>query len=132
MNPPDRKIVRAFAALTALCLPACASVHPSGRAAMPVFAMDQAHPGVTDAMGAVKRFVCLGAIDEASATAEALDRLRGDAEAKGATALIDYHRQLLAGAPHAPQCPRIVAVEAVAVVLQPGAVQAAAGKLGPG
>ena len=99
---------------------------------MPVFGMDEVHPAVAEAKGAVKSFACLGATNETTASAEALESLRGRAEAKGATALIDYQRQLLAGAPRAPQCRSIVAVEAMAVVLRPGAVQAAAGRSGPG
>lgn len=134
MNLPVRKFVPALAALVSLAAGACASPRLSERAAvMPVFAMEQTHPAVAEAMGAVKTYVCLWSKNEASISQEAMNRLRSDAEGKGATALVDYRYRFLAGAPRASQCQHFVEAEAVAVVLETGAVaHAASGRMAPG
>ena len=117
------RLIPIFVALAGCAASACASApslrqaaaHPEA-AALPIFAMEQSHPAVAEAMGPVKSDVCL-ATDQASTLDKALDGLRGRAAAKGADALIDYHYTIRAGSPRAAQCQHYVEAEAMAVML---------------
>lgn len=111
-------------AMAALELAGCASQPlPKHAAAMPVFALEQTHPAVAKALGPVKTSLCLWSQNEGSSLNDAVNTLRGSADAKGATALIDYRYQVLDNSlpraqPRAQQCRQYVRAEAVAVVLQ--------------
>ena len=119
-------LASAFVALAGCAGSACAAgplAHPASApaqaAALPVFAMEQSHPVVAEAMGPMKSYACLSE-DQASTIDKALNGLRSRAAAKGADALVDYHYTIRAGSPRAPQCQHFVEAEAVAVVLDRG------------
>ena len=105
-------------ALAASAACACASAPLSSQAAaLPVFAMEQAHPAVTKAMGPMKTYACLGQADETQIIDGALNTLRNRAAAKGADALVDYRYTVMTVNRRVPDCHRYVEAEAVAVML---------------
>ncbi len=134
MNAAVLKSAPVIAALVSLAVGGCASTRLSQRAAtMPVFAMEQAHPAVAEAMGPVKTYFCPGSNTEASIAQEAMNTLRSHAEGMGAAALVDYRYRVLPTLARASQCQRFVEAEAVAVVFGNGAVaHAASAHLAPG
>lgn len=86
-------------------------------AALPVYAAEQAHPVVAQALGPVKTELCLWPTNEASIVNDALNHLRARAEAKGATALVDYRYSYRINSPLQRRCRRYIQAEAAAVVL---------------
>ncbi len=124
MNAATRAFTLAFMALGALDLAACASdtsatpvaLSPHA-AAMPVFASDQAHPAVTRTVGQVKSDICVRPENAASIGVDALNHLRADADAGGATALVDYHYAYITNSPRVVTCQHYLEAKAVAVVL---------------
>ena len=120
MYAATRPLALACAALGALSLSACATAKLSEHAAaLPVYAADQADPPpIARVLGPVKTYVCVRSENEASIGTDALNNLRASADAKGATALIDYHFAYRTNAPRVQQyCPRYIEAEATAVVL---------------
>jgi uncharacterized protein YbjQ (UPF0145 family) len=115
-------IIRMFAlagvASAAFAMTGCASVRLSDKeAAMPVYAAAQSHPAVVQALGPVKAYVCQWSKNEASVVGEALNSLRSSADAKGATALVDYSIAYMERPARAQQCQHYVEAKATAVVL---------------
>ena len=122
MNVAIRTLVLAGAAMTVFAVTGCATARLSDRAtAMPAFKADQTHPAVTQTLGPVTAYVCLWSKNEASIVDDALNSLRGRAEAKGANALVDYRYTLMTATPRQQQCRRFVRADATAVILQGGA-----------
>jgi len=116
-----RLVALAGAAAAALAMTACASVRLTDKeAAMPVYAAAQSHPAVIQALGPVKAYVCEWSKNEASVVGEALNSLRSSADAKGATALVDYRIDYMTGPARAQQCQHFVEARATAVVLGGG------------
>jgi hypothetical protein len=111
-------LVLAWSVSVGFALGGCAAVPLSDReTAMPVFKAAQVHPAVIRALGPVKAYVCLWSKNQASYADEALSSLRSRADAKGATALVDYRIEVLARPPRAQQCQHYAQAQAVAVVL---------------
>ena len=116
-----RTLAVASIAAAAFELSACAATRLSERAAsMPVFATEQSHPAVVQAMGPVKTDVCEWSQNRTSIVDDALNNLRNNADAKGATALINYRYEFKTNSPRVQQCRRYIEAEAVAVVLGNG------------
>jgi uncharacterized protein YbjQ (UPF0145 family) len=122
MNAAIRNLALAGAALAALGVAGCASARLSEQAAaMPVFKSEQTHPAVTRVVGPVTAYVCLWSKNEASIVDDALNSLRGSADAKGANALVDYRYAFITNTPRQQVCQHQVRADAEAVVMQGGA-----------
>jgi hypothetical protein len=122
MNAAIRTFAVAGAACAALGASGCASARLSERAAaMPVFRAQQTHPAVTRVLGPVTTSVCLWSKNETSIVDDALNNLRSRAEAKGASAIVNYRYAFMTNTPRQQQCRRYVRADADAVVLQGGA-----------
>jgi hypothetical protein len=116
MNTASR--IAAVTILAALSLGGCATAQMSSKAAaMPMFAAEQGHPAIMQTLGPVRTYVCPGDKTDATVIDQALSNLRQNADAKGATALIDYRYRFVANSPRAAQCNRILEASAVAVML---------------
>ena len=121
MNTPIRTIALAAVATAALAGTGCASARVSERAAaVQVFTAEQAHPAITRVLGPVQTTVCLWSQNASSITEDALNAQRDKADAKGATALIDYRYQMMTNTPRQQQCRRYLRAQAAAVILQNG------------
>ena len=118
MNAAIRTLFLASAALGGLALSGCMHARLTARAAaLPVYAAEQVHPAVTRVLGPVQAERCLWPANAASIVNDALNDLRADAEAKGATALVDYRYTYKINAPLQRHCRRYLEAEAAAVVL---------------
>jgi hypothetical protein len=118
MNAAIRTLVLAGAAASGLAVSGCMHAPLTAQAAaMPVYAAEQAHPAVTRTLGPVKAALCLWPTNETSIVGKALDDLRADAEAKGASALVDYRYAYKINSPLQRHCRRYLEAEAAAVVL---------------
>ena len=118
MNAAIRTSALACAALGGLAVSGCMHARLTEQAAaLPVYAAEQAHPAVTQALGPVKAELCLWPTNETSIVNDALNDLRADAGAKGATALVDYRYTYKINSPLQRHCRRYLEAEAAAVVL---------------
>lgn len=118
MNAAIRALAIVSAAAGGLALSGCMHARLTEQAAaLPVYAAAQAHPVVTQALGPVKAELCLWRTNETSIVNDALNDLRADAGAKGATALVDYRYSYKVNSPLQRRCPHYIEAEAAAVVL---------------
>jgi hypothetical protein len=118
MNAAIRTLALAGAAVGGLAVSGCMHARLTEHAvAMPVYAAEQAHPAVTQALGPVKAELCLWSDNETSIVNDAVNNLRADADAKGATALVDYRYAYKINSPLQRHCRRYLEAQATAVVL---------------
>lgn len=118
MNAVIRTLALAGAAVGGLAVSGCLHAQMTAHAAaLPVYAAEQPHPAVTKALGPVKTDICLWSENETSIVNDALNDLRADADAKGATALVDYHYAFKANSPRVQQCRRYIEAQATAVII---------------